>query len=309
MANEFIRKPIDNGDLDNWATYANRQIENTYGVNTCQLYNDAGTLKITKGIIGIEDGTNNGTSVIDTITSISIAGVSNSNWAQIEMAVSGTTVTIAATDIAGATTQSSPPATFMNAYNPEKGGYYINSTKRTIGIIYKDGSGNLAEIVNTFSNDEGFTDMGFLHIVEQQATGGNGGTFTSGAWQTRLINTIRKNYLSGASLASNQITLPAGEYYIEWNATAYDVQTHKSRVYNTTDTATILVGSNGGINAGTGSNIMDQSIGSGKFTLPAAKVIELQHRCFITQATSGFGLQQGWGEIEVYSEVKIWKRK
>src|SRR5690242_14620433 len=57
----------------------------------------------------------------------------------------------------------------------------------------------------------------YRHLVADDAAGG---TFTSGAWRTRTLNEELRNTL-GASLASNQITLPAGSYYAEWWAVGY----------------------------------------------------------------------------------------
>ena len=66
----------------------------------------------------------------------------------------------------------------------------------------------------------------FLHIQDQKPQGTNGGTFTSGAWRTRDLNTVLTNTITGASLADNQITLPAGKYYVEASAPAYQTFAH-----------------------------------------------------------------------------------
>jgi len=64
--------------------------------------------------------------------------------------------------------------------------------------------------------DEDLADL--LHVIEEQAAGTNGhndGNFVSGAYRTRVLNKVLTNEISGASVASNQITLPAGTYFIE----------------------------------------------------------------------------------------------
>ncbi len=157
MANEFIRFPIDGGDTGVWASYLLDNIKDLIGNYTCYLYDDSGTLKVSKGQIGIYNGVNYGISKIDTITTISLAAVSNSNWAKIEMSISGSAVSFAAADIAGATNPASAPTDFTNAYNPEKGGFYITSTKRCIGIVYVNASGTLTGIINEIGNDYGWT--------------------------------------------------------------------------------------------------------------------------------------------------------
>ena len=68
-----------------------------------------------------------------------------------------------------------------------------------------------------------------LHIRDEKAQNTAGGTFTSGAWRTRDLNTVKTNEITGASLAANQITLPAGTYWVEWSAPAYVVNQNQSK--------------------------------------------------------------------------------
>jgi hypothetical protein len=53
----------------------------------------------------------------------------------------------------------------------------------------------------------------FAVFEEQQTSGTNGGTGSNG-FNTRLLNTTVANTITGASLGSNQVTLPAGTYDI-----------------------------------------------------------------------------------------------
>jgi hypothetical protein len=50
----------------------------------------------------------------------------------------------------------------------------------------------------------------FAHTVEASGTGAQ--TFTGGAWGTRSLTTTIRNDITGAVLASNELTLPAGTY-------------------------------------------------------------------------------------------------
>ena len=145
-----------------------------------------------------------------------------------------------------------------------------------------------------------------LHVRDEKANGTNGGTFTNGAWRTRTLNTSLTNEISGASLSSNQITLPSGTYYIHASAPAYSIDRHKLKLRNTTDSSDTLIGtSEQGENAYAGFN---RSFVIGRFTIAAQKTFELQHRCTTTISTNGFGLSSTWsGEIEVYTAVQIWK--
>lgn len=144
-----------------------------------------------------------------------------------------------------------------------------------------------------------------LHVEDQQSSGTAGGTFTSGAWQTRTLNTVKTNQISGASVASNQITLPAGTYFISATAPAYLVNAHKLKLRNITDSSDAIIGT---------SEISDSVSGSqtrsrlcGRITIAAQKVFELQHQCGTTRATNGFGYTSGLSVVEVFSEIQVWK--
>jgi len=144
-----------------------------------------------------------------------------------------------------------------------------------------------------------------LHIQDQQTNGTSGGTFTSGAWRTRTLNTAITNEISGASLSSNQITLPAGTFWIEASAPAVSVQEHKAKLVNISDVSDTILGTSAfASNANTGATC---SSVSGRFTIAGAKVFEIQHQGSTTKSTTGFGRPSTFSVIEVYSDVKIWK--
>ena len=139
-------------------------------------------------------------------------------------------------------------------------------------------------------------------VYDEKSNGTAGGTFTQGAWQTRDLNTIEgdSDFLS---VSSNQITLEAGHYFIEASAPGHNVDEHKLRLRNTTDSTTDIVGRPIRSNAvaDTGNSLLD-----GFITITAQKVFELQHRCGTTRGTDGFGRTLGSiGEVERYALVEI----
>lgn len=145
-------------------------------------------------------------------------------------------------------------------------------------------------------------------VQDQKASGTDGGTFTSGAWQTRTLNTTVYSNLAGYSLAANQITLPAGSYAVFASAPSYRVNNNALRFYNTDDTVVEINGQSS-YSAAT-YNEQAVAILSGKFSITATKTFELQHRCSNTQATNGFGANVGSAfavGVEIYAEVRIWK--
>lgn len=141
-------------------------------------------------------------------------------------------------------------------------------------------------------------------IKDVKAANTTSGTFTSGAFQTRTLNTLVDSTGIVTSLASNQFVLPSGTYYIEAQVPAYAVERHKLKLRNVTDSSDALIGHSAhSLNDNTHAFI------SGEVVITAAKTFEIQHRCQTTQATNGFGLESNFAVSEVYAVVKIQKVK
>jgi len=143
-----------------------------------------------------------------------------------------------------------------------------------------------------------------VYYKDEKSSGTNGGTFTAGAWQTRDLQTETGEIL-GASLASDQFTLPPGKYSIEASAPAFQVNVHKAKLRNITDTSDEIIGESS--HSGSGENATTDSFIKGEFTIAATKTFEIQHRTFSTKATNGFGVTSGLSVVEVYTQVKITK--
>lgn len=142
-------------------------------------------------------------------------------------------------------------------------------------------------------------------LVDEKASGTAGGTCTAGSWMTRDINSVEHNSITGASLSSNQITLPAGKYLIRGAAPAHRTGLFKTRLYNVTDAATAIVGRSSFSYNSAGYDVGFSDF-SGVVTITAAKAFRLEARCSITQATSGMGLATSL-DTEVYSTLEITK--
>jgi len=139
---------------------------------------------------------------------------------------------------------------------------------------------------------------------ERQTSGTNGGTFSSGAYRTRALNTEVIDTDGIASVSANQVTLQAGTYKITAWAECYRVDQHNLRLQNITDSTTDILGATSYTGSATFSS--GHSHLSGEITIAAQKVFELQHRCVTTQATNGFG-QPASFSTEVYSSLTIEK--
>lgn len=143
-------------------------------------------------------------------------------------------------------------------------------------------------------------------INDEKAQNTDGGTFASGAWRTRDLNTIKTNEITGASLSANQITLPAGTYYCTWSCPASNnsasAKFHQSRLYNITDSSVIILGAHGEV----AQSSIIRVFGGGRFTISGTKVIEIQHIIDSTVNSIGFG-EAGDLATEIYSQISIWR--
>lgn len=145
------------------------------------------------------------------------------------------------------------------------------------------------------------TSQQMMHVYDRK--GGDGGTFTSGAWRTRDLNTIGVNTITGASLASNRVILPAGTYFITGYAPARNVGNHKARLYNVTTAAAVAYGQNQ--IATEWSYTSNTSTVKVFVTFTVTTTIELQHQCAITFESYGFGQWTGFGEDEIYAMLTV----
>ena len=139
-------------------------------------------------------------------------------------------------------------------------------------------------------------------LEDQKSSGTNGGGFTSGAWQTRTLNTEVYDAGGYCTLSSNQFTLSAGTYLIIAHAPAFTVNNHQARVQNITAGTTLATG---GTVAST-TNVSNPSTIVSVFTVAAGQALEIQHRAETTRATDGFGQASSWG-TEVYTQVLLVK--
>jgi len=176
---------------------------------------------------------------------------------------------------------------------------------------------NSSGTINALSfsgNSDGLSGVGFTSIAivyDEKGPEENGGSFTSGAWRTRDLNTI--SYTGGAastekfvilSSNSNQFDLDPGSYIFEWKCPANTVDSHKSRLKQ------VGVGTTG-INElyfyGTNNYSQDTSsypmgcwsVGIGYTTIEYTGYYTLQHIC-----NSGNSDDDAFGHSAVYNNFE-----
>ncbi|RLB91781.1 MAG: hypothetical protein DRH10_01055 [Deltaproteobacteria bacterium] len=140
-----------------------------------------------------------------------------------------------------------------------------------------------------------------LHVQDEKSSGTHGGTFTAGARRTRDLNTVKTNEITGASLASNQITLPAGTYEIDALVPCVDVRYVRAWLYNVTGSADLVVGLSHRAEDGQDTQYCYLR---GRFSLSVTSVMEIQHRGTVSQGTNGFGMATSL-DTEIYTDVMI----
>lgn len=186
MANYFQREPIDGGDFGVWGSP--ELIQNragSIGQLTSRIYSDVGKLKVSKGVIGFDNNSRKGVAIIDTVTTISVAALTASRWALVEMSVSGTTPSFSVTSLAAESDPGAIPTTeFTDAYDPEKGGFYYVSNERLLGLIWINSGGALEGIVNCLPFVNGYQGYSISDDALDQYY----------RWEKNIENTVDSRY-------------------------------------------------------------------------------------------------------------------
>ena len=160
---------------------------------------------------------------------------------------------------------------------------------------------------NTFAEagGGGIFESQLLHVRDEKASETQGGASISGS-QTRVLNTVVTNEISGASLSSNQITLPAGTYFIHASAPIFNSSNHKLYLHNVTDATQEIIGTVQYTD--NAASVMTDSFVHGRFTIASTKVFELRHYVSVAKGTNGLGVGYNIGStINIYANVMIWK--
>lgn len=152
--------------------------------------------------------------------------------------------------------------------------------------------------------DRGLSEIAYLR--DERASGIDGGSCGPSSWFTRQLNTLGGD-IGFISLSGNQFKLQAGTYFVEVKAPAYGVGYHQIKLKVIETGSDVLFGSSEVSNPNspsiTYSNIL------GEIIVEEASTFEVQHRCSHTKAGAGFGMAVGFGTVEIYTQVKIIKKK
>lgn len=186
-------------------------------------------------------------------------------------------------------------------------GYLITKLVAGSNVTFDEGSdgGNETLTINS-TGVGGGANYDYIMLREEQTQNTDGGTFTSGAWQTRVINTEVIDTGGDCALSSNEFTLGAGVYEFDISAPAFFVDSHQTRLYNVTDTAAALIGTSEDSPTVNTRGVVTRSHIKGRVTITGAKAFRVEHRCETTRATDGLGRAANF-TTEVYTMVEIRK--
>lgn len=157
-------------------------------------------------------------------------------------------------------------------------------------------------VTNLEGSDTGFPAIAVMRDEKAQNTAG--GTFTSGAWRTRDLNS-EDDPSNLVSIAANQFTPEAGTYLILALAPGYYVGHHQAQLYNATGASAVLTGESAWSANAAGSSQTTSHI-VGVFTANGTDAYEIQHQCSSTYASTGFGTPANL-TTEVYTQVVLIK--
>ena len=128
-----------------------------------------------------------------------------------------------------------------------------------------------AEILATAPKSE------YIRFEFRLSSSSNGGVMSAGVWNTRTINLLAQDDTGQASLATNQMTLPAGTYDCRAAAVHNDCGFALIRLQDVSNAATLIQGIMGAPTIDpTGENELAWAMG--RFVLTAPTTLEVQHR-------------------------------
>lgn len=182
----------------------------------------------------------------------------------------------------------------------------LNALNAALSITVPDASATVKGKVD-LNTIRSIARTGYMLVRDEKPSGTNGGPSISGV-QTRVLNTVVDNTITGATLSGNQITLPAGTYRVVGTAPSTGNNGARAYLYNVTDSSVAVLGRQGNTTAsGVGDIVVVESGMRGRFAISEPKVFEVRHYTESAQVTYGLGSAVSNGGNEIYTEVEITK--
>ena len=142
-------------------------------------------------------------------------------------------------------------------------------------------------------------------IADQKAYNVNGGS-SVGGFNDRDLNTEIFDPDNIVSISSNQFTLNAGTYIIEFSSVVYRANRHFNELYDVTNSAAVAQGMTR--YAVSNYNGEDASVGYARITPTTSTTYKIRHYTQSAQPTNGLGVSHDVsGNNNIYTQVKITK--
>jgi hypothetical protein len=159
--------------------------------------------------------------------------------------------------------------------------------------------------------DTGSISLPIFHVREEG--GPAAATNIATGIERRVLNTVKNNDISGASLASNQVTVPPGKYrmrvyaILDLQGSTNFIGHHKVAVYNVTDGTYAVMGQSRNMASISGGLYAwgIASLGEGVVTISTSKVFEV--RSIHSDSIAGYGQAVGSITPEVFTELILEK--
>lgn len=147
-----------------------------------------------------------------------------------------------------------------------------------------------------------YNNYGDYAVFEHQMNNGlNGPNMNSNSWLTRILNTTVTNSGNSIGLVGNTITLQPGKYEIRATATINDTRRCQIRLYDQTNSATILLGTSGYGNSDN-ENVWSSIDGYVEVLNPANFLLQSND-----DSSNYWGRASNRGEHEVFARIVIHK--
>lgn len=175
---------------------------------------------------------------------------------------------------------------------------YVATVTSGATVWKKLTASNLTTTGNSFGGQ-------LLHVQDVKASGTAGQSIAS-ANNIRVLNTVKTNEITSASLASNQVTLPAGTYYVDAWASSYAAGATRLYWWNVGAGTIVATGQSAYQNPSS----IDVGFCTvrGRFTIVGSTIFELrQHTSSPGAGSTGGFANSLTGNGEIYVDVSIWK--
>jgi len=165
----------------------------------------------------------------------------------------------------------------------------------------QDGAVTAAKLANTYQSS-----VSVALISDEKAHNADGGNSSAG-WNDRDLNTESFDPDNIVSISSNQFTLGAGTYIIEFSCPSYFSEQNKAQLYDVTNSTAIANGMS--VYAFSTNSAHSVSSGCGRVSITGNTTYKLRHYILNAKNSNGLGVALSVSSTgnNVYSQVKITK--